>query len=100
MCITCDKLSEFKTNMSNAKYSEPYFPMLEVNKFVSTCCSEQHILFHCSYSSSKVINNMQSNGIFGPKNFLSTPETNEIGRYISNLLNELCHKNCCDLSNA
>jgi hypothetical protein len=67
ICITCDNLSEFKTNMSNAKHCEPYFSGLEVTKLFSVCCFEKQILFPCSYSSSKDINNMQSNGIFGLK---------------------------------
>jgi hypothetical protein len=99
MCITCDKLFEFKTNMSNAKHCEPYFPDFEADKLFNACCFEKQILFPCSYSSSKDMSDMQSNGIFGPKMFLSTSETNELGRYISNILNKLCNRNFGNISN-
>jgi hypothetical protein len=45
------------------------------------------------------MSDMQSNGIFGPKMFLSTSETNELGRYISNILNKLCNRNFGNISN-
>jgi hypothetical protein len=37
MCITCDKLAEFKLNMSDENHCVPYLSSHKVNKLFNTC---------------------------------------------------------------
>jgi hypothetical protein len=51
MCITCDKLAEFKLNMSDENHCVPYLSNHKVSKLFNTCAIERKILFPCSYYS-------------------------------------------------
>ena len=67
MCITCDKLVDFKLNMPNNKSCEPYFSEVEMNKLFNACCSEP--LFSFSYFSLKERDHAESSAISAPKFF-------------------------------
>ena len=67
MCITCDKLVDFKLNMRNNKSCEPYFFEVEMNKLFNACCSEP--LFSFSYFSLKERDHAESSAISAPKFF-------------------------------
>ena len=90
LCITCDKLVDFKLNMPNNKSCEPYFSEVEMNKLFSAYCSEP--LFSFSYFSLKERDHAESSAIFATKIFSSTSGSNEFGRYTSKSLNQLCNK--------
>jgi uncharacterized protein YfbU (UPF0304 family) len=81
MCITCDKLAEFKLNMSYDNHCVPYFSGHKVNKLFNACDIERKILFPCLYGSLKERDHVKSRTISSPKNFLSTSKSNEFGRY-------------------
>ena len=40
ICITCDNLVDFKLNMLNNNFCEPYFSDVEMNKLFNACFSE------------------------------------------------------------
>jgi hypothetical protein len=71
-----------------------------VNKFFNAYDFEKQILFPCSYSSPKEINDMQSDGISTPNFFLFKSETNKFGSYEYEPLNKFCNKNFYDVRNS
>ena len=90
MCITCDKLVDFKLNMPNKKSCEPYFSEVEMNKLFNAYCLES--LFPYSYFSMKERDHVKSSAICAPKIFSSILGSNEFGRYTSKPLNQFCNK--------
>ena len=98
MCITCDNLVDFKLNMLNNNFCEPYFSDVEMNKLFNACCSEP--LFLVPYFSLKEGDHAESSAISTPKMFSSTSRSNQFGRYTSKTLNKLCNKKYCDIRNA
>jgi hypothetical protein len=93
MCITCDKLAEFKLNMSDDNHCVPYFSGDKVNKLFNTCAIERKILFSCSYYSPKERNHVQTTISSSPNFFLFTSKSNEFGRYASKPSKELYKNN-------
>ena len=100
MCITCDKLVDFKLNMLNNKSCEPYFFEVEMNKLFNACCSEP--LFSFSYFSLKERDHAESSAISAPKFFcLHQGAMSLEGIHLnSKPLNKLCNKKFCDIRNA
>jgi len=98
MCIACDNLVDFKLNMLNNKFCEPYFFDVEMNKLCNACCSES--LFSFPYFSLKEGDHAESSAISAPKGFWSTSESNEFGRDTYKPLNKFCNKKFCDIRNA
>jgi hypothetical protein len=43
MCITCDKLAEFKLNMSDDNHCLPYLSSHKVNTLFNTCAIKRKI---------------------------------------------------------
>jgi hypothetical protein len=91
--IICDKLAEFKLNMSDDNHCVPYFSDHKVNNLFNACDIERKILFPCSYRSSKGRDLVQRTSSSSHKFFLSTAKCNEFGRYASKSSKELYKHN-------
>ena len=69
LCITCDKLAELKLNKMSSTSYEPYSCKFEMNRLFNAYCSQQPMLFHCSYYSFKERNLVQTCLFIHPKFF-------------------------------
>ena len=69
-----------------------------MNRFFGAC-SELSMSFPCSYFSLKEINSVQTCSIQSPIVFPTISRTMEFERYISKLLNTLCHMNLYNAMN-
>jgi hypothetical protein len=93
LCITCHNIAELKLNKMSCTSCEPYFSLFEIKRLFRACCSEQLVLFSCSYSSLKQRNLVQMCLVHSPKVFPYTCGTIEYERYITKPLHELSIKN-------